>query len=78
MGMGAIVMRKGNAEICFDITIMTKSAAILATHIKCRNTLELQGGMVVQEGSNMSMEKAHDLFGHSHDNTIRATAEHLG
>jgi len=34
--------------------------------------------MVVQEGSKMGIEKAHDLLGQSNEDTTRATANHLG
>ena len=74
----AIVMRKGGAEIRFDIVIKTERGAIFATYIKRRNAPELQGGMVVQEGSKMNVEKAHDLLGHSNEDTTRTTAKHLG
>jgi len=73
----AIVMRKGNAEICFDIFIKTERGAIFATYIKDRNTPELQGDMVVQYGSKMAVEKAHDLIGPSHEDATRATAKYL-
>ena len=60
----AIVMRKGDSEIRFDIVIKTETGAIFAAYIKRRNAPELQGGMVVKEGSHMSVEKAHDLLVH--------------
>jgi len=74
----AIVMRKGDCEIRFDIVIKTETGAIYAAYIKRRNAPELQGGMVVKEGSRMSVEKAHDLLVHSHEDATRATAKHLG
>ena len=74
----AIVMRKGDNEIRFDIVIKTETGAIYAAYIKRRNVPELQGGMVVKEGSRMSVEKAHDLLMHSHEDATRATAKHLG
>ena len=76
----AIVMRKGSAQICFDIVIKTERGAIFATYIKYRNAPELQGGMLVQEGSKMDVEKAYYLLGHCNEDTTRATAnaKHLG
>jgi len=74
----AIVMKKGNNEIRFDIGIKTKTGAIFAAYIKQRNAPELQGGMIVKEGSQMCIEKAHDLLGHSHEDATRATAKCLG
>ena len=67
----AIVMRKGNAQICFDIVIMTERGTMFTTYIKCRTTTELLGGIVVQEGSKISVEKSYyDLLRHSHEHII--------
>ena len=74
----AIVMRKGSTQIRFDILIKTERGAIFATYIKRRNAPELQGGMVVQEGSKIGVEKAHDLLGHCNTDATRATAKYLG
>ena len=73
-----IVMQKGNKEIQFNIVIKTERGAIFATYIKRRNAPELQGGMVVKEGSRMNVDKTHDLLGHSNKDNTRATAKHLG
>ena len=43
----AIVMRKGNDGIRFDIIIKTERGAIFATYITRRNVPELQGNMAV-------------------------------
>jgi len=41
----AIMMRKGNAEIRFDIIIRSERGAIFATYVKSRDVPEMQGGM---------------------------------
>ena len=71
-------MQKGNKGIRFNIVIKTNQGTIFATYIKRRNALELQGGMVVKEGSRMNIDRSHDLLGHSNKDNTRATAKHLG
>ena len=62
-----IVMRNGNIDIRFDIAVKSERGALVASYIEYRNPPELQGGIAVQEGSKISVEKVHDLLGHSHE-----------
>ena len=71
-----IITRKDNADIHFGSVVKTERKAIFVAYIKHKNALNMQWGMMAQEGSKMVREKAHDLVGHSRDDLTSATARH--
>jgi hypothetical protein len=72
----AIVMRKGDSEIRFDIVIPTRNGALYCGCFMQRKR-EILGG-AVGTGLELSIGQMHELLGHASNTTTRATAKAFG
>ena len=76
----AIVLRRGDAEIRFDIKIETKNGALFCAYFKRRieDDTEVNAGAAGSAVLEMSVNQAHQRLGHPSEQTTRATAAELG
>ena len=72
----AMQLTKGQATINFDIVIPTKKGAIYCAYIKRKTNGEVQAGNLVS--GSIDAARAHDLLGHSHEDSTKETARYLG
>ena len=70
----AITMKKGGKAIKFDIVIPTKHGAIYAGYFKRKDEVS---GAAPEAGTQMNIEKAHQLLGHCSEATTRKMAKVL-
>ena len=70
-----IKLVKGKQEIKFDIKIKTKKGAIYCMYFKRHSEITVATKDTVQK---ISLQKAHDLFGHMATDTMSKTTEALG
>ena len=75
----AVTMTKGSMTIVFDTIIPTKNGALYYTCFKRTGGVsndEIASG-VIGKGTQISIEKAHQLLGHCNENATRQTAKQL-
>ena len=72
----AMQLTKGQATIKFDIVIPTKKGAIYCAYIKRKTNGEVQAGNLVS--GSIDAARAHDLLGHSHEDSTKEMARYLG
>jgi len=73
----AVKISKGGVTLTFDIRIETTEGLIFAMYAKRSHGSEI-GGVGTDGPARMSIQKAHDLLGHTNEDMTRATAKALG
>lgn len=76
-GKGHIECIKDDLKLRFDIKVMTPEGMVLATRLK-RTATELGVAMTDKVVKTMSIQEAHEQFGHMSEEATRATAKALG
>ena len=72
-----IWIQKGETKIVFDIRIDTTEGCVFAIYIKRTQINEL-AAVGLTQSKPISVNKAHELYGHLHEQATRKTAEYLG
>jgi hypothetical protein len=71
-----MTLKKGNAEVKFDLIIPTHKGVIFAIYIKRQQGDEVAGIGTTQ--MRLNIQRAHELLGHMGEDMTRKAAKHLG
>jgi hypothetical protein len=71
-----MVLKKGNAEVKFDLIIPTHKGVIFAIYIKRQQVEEVAG--IGTTKMRLNIGRAHELLGHMGEDMTRKAAKHLG